>query len=332
MNIAILGAGAWGTALAISLSSKHSITLWTHNPEHAALLAQSRTNQRYLPGFSLPESVRIEGRLEQALQAADLVLAVVPTAGFRAVLKQAAAAGLHVPLLWAGKGFEAGTAKLLHQVVAEELGGRVPYGVLSGPSFAKEVAAGLPTAITLASQDAAFARTTAAKLHTPRLRIYHCDDVAGVEVGGAVKNVMAIAAGICDGLHLGYNARAALITRGLAEITRLGIALGGKPETFMGLTGLGDLVLTCTGDLSRNRTVGLKLAQGESLEKILRELGHTAEGVHTAREVARMADSLAVEMPITQEVCRVLYEGVPAKAAVAELLNREPKPENSREQ
>ena len=332
MNISIFGAGAWGTGLAISLSARHNITLWTHNPDHAAELAQSRSNQRYLPGFALPESVRIEAHVERALQMADLVLVVVPTAGFRAVLKQAAAAGLRVPLLWACKGFEAGTAKLLHQVAAEELGGRVPCGVLSGPSFAKEVAAGLPTAITLASQDATFARAAAAELHAPRLRIYHSDDVAGVEVGGAVKNVMAIAAGICDGMQLGYNARAALITRGLAEITRLGIALGGKPATFMGLTGLGDLVLTCTGDLSRNRTVGLKLAQGESLEKILRELGHTAEGVSTAREVARMADGLAVEMPITQEVCRVLYEGVPAKAAVEELLNREPKPENGREQ
>jgi glycerol-3-phosphate dehydrogenase (NAD(P)+) len=330
MNIAILGTGAWGTALAISLASKHQIHLWGRNPEQMAQMAASRSNQRYLPGFALPPSVQIHTDLATALKTAELVLSVVPTAGLRDTLQAVAATGSRIPLVWASKGFEAGTANLPHQVAAEVFKEDILCGVLSGPSFAQEVAAGLPTALTLASSDVAFAQAIAGKLHAPRMRIYHSDDMVGVEVGGAVKNVMAIAAGICDGLKLGHSGRAALITRGLAEINRLGTALGGKPETFTGLTGLGDLILTCTGDLSRNRTVGLKLAQGESLKKILRDLGHTAEGVSTAREVVRMADSLAVEMPISRSVCRVLYEGLPAKDAAEELLSREPRSENSR--
>jgi glycerol-3-phosphate dehydrogenase (NAD(P)+) len=331
MNIAILGTGAWGTALAISLAARHQVHLWGRNAEQVAQMAVSRSNQRYLPGFVFPPSMQVHSDLEIALKTAELVLSVVPTAGFRHTLPAVAATGAKAPVVWASKGFEAGTAKLPHQVVSEVLKPGIPCGVLSGPSFAQEVAAGLPTALTLASSDVAFAQAAAGELHSPRLRIYHSDDVVGVEVGGAVKNVMAIAAGICDGLKLGHSGRAALITRGLAEINRLGTALGGKPETFTGLTGLGDLILTCTGDLSRNRTVGLKLAQGESLEKILRDLGHTAEGVSTAREVVRMADRFAVEMPISRAVCRVLYEGLPAKDAVEELLNREPKSETGKD-
>jgi glycerol-3-phosphate dehydrogenase (NAD(P)+) len=327
MNIAILGAGAWGTALAISMSGKHNVMLWARNAQQVTAMSASRISP-YLPGFELSQAVRVESNLPTALESAELIIAVVPVAGLRPLLRSLTATGVTIPIIWACKGFESGTAKLPHEVAHEELGSHFPCGVLSGPSFAQEVAAGQPTALTLASMDANFARRTAAQLHSPRLRIYSSDDIGGVEVGGAVKNVMAIAAGICDGMGFGYNARAALITRGLAEITRLGLALGGRMETFLGLTGAGDLILTCTGDLSRNREVGLRLARGQGLESILRELGHVAEGVSTAREVARLADQHGVDMPITKAVCRVLYEGVPAKTAVEALLNREPKAEN----
>jgi len=327
MKISILGAGAWGSALSISLAGRHDVTLWTRNAEQLAAMATSRESA-YLPGFFLPPAVCLEASLPAALASAELIISMVPTAGFRAVLHQVAQSGTDAPVIWACKGFEAGSAKLPHQIVQEVLRSRIPHGVLSGPSFAQEVAAGLPTALTLAAQDAAFAQEMAARLHAPRLRIYASDDVVGVEVGGAVKNVMAIAAGICDGMGFGHNARAALITRGLAEITRLGLALGGKMETFLGLTGVGDLILTCTGDLSRNRAVGQRLARGQQLTDILRELGHVAEGVTTAREVSRLAEREGVDMPITRAVCRVLYEAMPASAAVEELLNREPKMEN----
>jgi glycerol-3-phosphate dehydrogenase (NAD(P)+) len=230
-------------------------------------------------------------------------------------------------LAWACKGFERGTGKLPHEVVAEVLPGAHTVGALSGPSFALEVARGLPTALVLASRDAPFAASCAAELNSERLRIYSSQDVAGVELGGAVKNVIAIAAGIADGLALGRNARAALVTRGLAEIVRLGVALGGQPETFMGLTGLGDLVLTCTGDLSRNREVGLRLAKGQALEAILAELGHVAEGVQSAPSVLALARDRGVEMPITEAVCGVLFEGESPPVAVRKLLARDPRPE-----
>ncbi|MHB0984145.1 MAG: NAD(P)H-dependent glycerol-3-phosphate dehydrogenase [Sulfuricella sp.] len=327
MKIAVLGAGAWGTALAISLAAQHDVRLWTRNPAQLAEMSKDRSNRRYLPGFGFPETLRIALMLEDALDHADLALIVVSTAGLRQVARQMAGLGANVPLLWACKGFEAGTARLPHQVVAEELGGKLRCGVLSGPSFAQEVAKGLPTALTLASNDESFAHATALQLHSPRLRVYSSTDVVGVEIGAAVKNVMAIAAGISDGMGYGYNARAALITRGLAEISRLGAAMGGRPETFMGLAGAGDLILTCTGDLSRNRTVGLRLARGQKLATILAELGHVAEGVHTAGEVLHLAESMNVDMPITRAVCQVLFEGVPPGRAVEELLNREPKAE-----
>lgn len=327
MKIAVLGAGAWGTALAISLAARHEVHLWTRNPAQCAEMSEERVNRRYLPGFPFPDALQIDLEVAQALDQADLALVVVPTAGFRQVVRQMAELGAKMPLVWACKGFEAGTAKLPHQVVAEELGGKTPCGVLSGPSFAQEVAKGLPTALTLASHDEPFAHAMALKLHSPRLRVYSSPDVVGVEVGGAVKNVMAIAAGISDGMGYGYNARAALITRGLAEIGRLGVAMGGRPETFMGLTGAGDLILTCTGDLSRNRTVGLRLARGEKLEAILGDLGHIAEGVNSAAEVVRLAQNMDVEMPITRAVCQVLFEGLPPGKAVDALLNREPRAE-----
>jgi glycerol-3-phosphate dehydrogenase (NAD(P)+) len=236
-------------------------------------------------------------------------------------------AGRRLPVVWACKGFEQAGAKLPHQVVAETLDADAPCGALSGPSFALEVARGLPTALTLAAADAALAESLARELHQRRLRVYFTDDVAGVEVGGAVKNVMAIATGIADGLALGQNARAALVTRGLAEVMRLGVALGGRPETFMGLAGAGDLILTCTGDLSRNRRVGLALGRGERLDAILAALGHVAEGVYTARAVDRLARERAIDMPITREVCAVLFEGRPPAAAVEQLLGRDPRSE-----
>ncbi|PTQ82500.1 glycerol 3-phosphate dehydrogenase (NAD(P)+) [Nitrosospira multiformis] len=331
MRIAVMGAGSWGTALALSLcastASSHQVTLWTRRRQHLADLVSQRINRRYFPAFPLPASLRLTAELKEAVEDADLALIVVPVSGLRETLREIAASGKKVPVIWGCKGFESQSAKLPHQVAEEEYAGEAPYGVLSGPSFALEVAQGLPAALTLASEDGEFAREVAAQLHTPRLRVYSCTDVVGVETGGAVKNVISIAAGICDGMGFGYNARAALITRGLAEITRLGLKLGGRMETFLGLTGVGDLILTCTGDLSRNRRVGLALAAGRSLPDILQELGHIAEGVQTAREVLRLSHLMGIEMPITKGVCSILDDGVPAGQAVEALLSREPKSE-----
>jgi len=328
MKIAILGAGAWGTALAIGFSSRHQVTLWVRDPSHYRDMVSTRINRRNLDPFVLPRSILLSNDLNEAIGDADLLLIAVPMASLRDTFRKIAASGLKLPVIWVSKGFEAGTSKLPHQVAIEEYDDIAPVGTLSGPSFAREVAEGLPVALTLASNDPAFASDMAAALHSQRIRVYSSTDLVGVEVGGAVKNVMAIASGISDGLGLGANARAALITRGLAEITRLGLKLGGRLETFLGLSGVGDLTLTCTGDLSRNRTVGMLLAKGKPLELILAQLGSTAEGVYTAREVASLAQSLDVDMPITQAVCSVLYEGVPAGDAVEELMKRDPKPEN----
>jgi glycerol-3-phosphate dehydrogenase (NAD(P)+) len=331
MRIAVLGAGAWGTALAITLSrsidSSHQVILWARDSVHLAELVSQRVNRRYFPAFPLPDSLRLTSTLAAAVEFAELILIAVPTAGLRETLRRVAACEKKIPLIWGCKGFETQSAKLPHQVAEEEYAAIAPAGVLSGPSFAQEVAQGLPTALTLASYDEEFARRIAGQLRTPRLRVYSCSDIIGVETGGAVKNVISIAAGISDGMGFGHNARAALITRGLAEIARLGLRLGGRRETFMGLTGAGDLILTCTGDLSRNRRVGLMLAAGHHLQAILTELGHTAEGVHTAGEVLRLSRELNVEMPITKAVCSILHDGVPAKLAVEALLNREPKAE-----
>jgi len=327
MRIAVLGAGAWGTAIGVSLCARHEVRLWARNTAFVASLRADRVNPRYLPGISLPSSLVPEGDLARALDGAELALAAVTTNGLREVLRQVKAAGHNAPVICLCKGFESEQVKLPHQICAEELPASMPRAVLSGPSFAEEVARGLPAALTLASSDSAFARTAAPALHGPALRVYLSEDVTGVEVAGAVKNVIAIAAGVSDGLGLGLSARAALITRGLAEMTRLGVALGGRPGTFMGLAGAGDLILTCTGNLSRNRTVGLKLALGEPLADVLAGLGHTAEGVNTARAVAGLAQQLRVEMPITRAVCRVLDNPREARAAVQELLAREQRSE-----
>jgi glycerol-3-phosphate dehydrogenase (NAD(P)+) len=328
MRIAVLGAGAWGTAMAISLAQRHAIRLWTRDSAQCAAMRHTRVNEKYLPGFTFPAGLDITDDLRAALTAAELVLLAVTTAGLRETVRRANAADAQVPLVWLCKGFEPGHAKLPHDVCADEVDAARDRAVLSGPSFAEEVARGLPTAVTLASRRPEFARQAALALHSPALRVYSSEDLVGVEVAGAVKNVMAIAAGICDGLAYGHNARAALITRGLAEITRLGVALGGHTETFMGLAGAGDLILTCTGDLSRNRRVGLKLARGEPLANILAELGHVAEGVNTARELEGLARDLGVDMPITRAVCRVLADPGQARTAVGELLQRPPRAEH----
>lgn len=323
MRIAILGAGAWGTALAVAFAARHEVVLWTRGEADRERLRQERVSAR-LPGITLPESVFVADGIESAAES-EVFIAATSTAGLEPTLAAFAPMMADRGLLWACKGFEAATGRLPHEVVAGVLPGLARSGVLSGPSFALEVARGLPAALTIASSDLAFASATAAALNGPRLRIYASGDLVGAELGGAVKNVMAIATGICDGLRLGANARAALITRGLAEIARLGVCLGGQAETFMGLTGLGDLVLTATGDLSRNRAVGLGLAAGQRLETILADLGHVAEGVSSARSVQALARRHGLQMPITDGVCAVLFEGLAPAAAVQQLLSRDPR-------
>lgn len=329
MPVAVLGAGSWGTALAIQLArGGRPAILWGHDPEHMARIAQERRNVRYLPDASLPETLRVEADLAAALSGVRDILVAVPSHAFRTVL-EAVKPHLHADarLLWATKGLESGSRKLLHEVVADVLGTAIPTAVVSGPTFAREVAEGLPTAVTVASADPAFAHDMAERLHSETFRAYTGTDLIGVEVGGAVKNVLAIAAGIADGLGFGANARTALITRGLAEIMRLGLALGGRAETFMGLAGLGDLVLTCTDNQSRNRRLGLALGRGETLEQALAAIDQVVEGVQTAREVHELAQSLGIDMPITEQVYHVLYEGCAPRDAVHALLNRAQKSE-----
>ena len=333
MKILVLGAGAWGTALAIgaSLSPRgHQVSLWSRKPEHQRSLQSQRQNQRYLPGFALPAALAVLQCDAQALQAhltqQDLVIVATPMAGLRGVLSDVA--DLAVPLAWLCKGFELAQSDTAPGLMAHEIQALVaPHmraGVLSGPSFAQEVARSQPTALVAASAHAAVREALVAAFHSPLLRVYASDDVVGVEVGGAVKNVLAIATGLCDGLNLGLNARAALITRGLTEMTRLGMGLGARAETFMGLSGLGDLVLTATGDLSRNRRVGLALAQGKTLAQAVEELGHVAEGVYSARTVVQRARSLGLEMPIAQAVVDLLDGRLRPEQAVAALMGRGP--------
>jgi glycerol-3-phosphate dehydrogenase (NAD(P)+) len=322
MRVAVLGAGAWGTAIACVLGARLECALWARDAQQARTLAQTRRNPRYLPGIEIPAAVAVTADLAAATAGISLALVATPVAGLREVLQK-----VKPPLVWLCKGFEQGSGALPHQIAAEVFGDQGRFGALSGPSFAEEVARGLPCALTLASRDAAFAREAAAIVHGGRLRVYYSADLVGVEIGGAVKNVMAIAAGISDGLGLGLNARAALITRGLAEIARLGAALGAQPETLMGLAGAGDLILTATGELSRNRRVGVELARGKSLDDILRDLGHVAEGVRSAQEVFNLARKKNVEMPVTEAVVAVLDGRLKPAAAVEKLLSRDPKRE-----
>ena len=333
MKILIIGAGAWGTALAMNAAAcrpgQHQVTLWARDARQAQAMAVSRVNERYLPGLPFPSGLEILHTPVQDLCAAaqnqDLVILATPMAGLRGMLQ--ALRALTVPVAWLCKGFEpaaeGGVGLLAHEVQAAVAPG-LCAGVLSGPSFAQEVARGQPTALVAASPHAVVRESLVQAFHNPMLRVYANDDLVGVEVGGAVKNVLAIATGLCDGLSLGLNARAALITRGLAEMTRLGQALGARTETFMGLSGLGDLVLTATGDLSRNRKVGLLLAQGQTLGQAVASLGHVAEGVYCARTLAQRAQALRVEMPITQAVVALLEGQLGPAQAVAALMGRDP--------
>jgi glycerol-3-phosphate dehydrogenase (NAD(P)+) len=327
-TLAVLGAGSWGTALAaLAARNGTSTRLWGRDARALAAMAAARRNQRYLPGLELPESLSYESDLGAALRGAGIVLIVVPSHAFASILDEIA------PLLdpgaaiaWATKGFEPGTGRFLHELVAEKLPGR-PAAVITGPSFAKEVAAGMPSAVTVHSEDAVFAQQLAAMLHAPDFRAYSGNDVLGAELGGAMKNVLAVATGVADGMELGLNARAGLITRGMNEMLRLGVALGARPETLMGLSGLGDLVLTCTGDLSRNRRLGLALGRGVALDEAVRQIGQVVESVVTADEVMRLAAKHGLDLPIAAGVRAVLHGEVTPVEGLKALMAREQKPE-----
>ena len=327
---AVIGAGSWGTALALLLARcQQDILLWSGEPGHAQAMAKSQSNEAYLPGIPLEPRITPSDNFEEAANASRLVLAV-PSHAFRAVLTQLKE---HLPrdkrcyICWGTKGFEPDSSLLLGDVFEQVMDENAVPAVVSGPSFAGEVARGLPSALTVASANDDDASAVAAWFRDARTRVYTSTDLRGVQLGGAIKNVMAIAAGISDGLGFGANARAALITRGLTELARLGEALGGRPETFMGLTGLGDLILTCTDDQSRNRRVGLAIGRGEDVTTALETIGQEAEGLNTARELFRKSQALEVEMPISEQVYRIVFEKLDPKLAVTALLSREARPE-----
>ncbi len=328
-SIAVLGAGSWGTALAIQLARNgHSIRLWGRDPERMKEMATERRNRRYLPDAEFPDRLAPEADFARAVEGVAAVLVAVPSHSYRQLLERLESRiSARLPVFWASKGLESGSRKFLHCVTEEVLGRERPTGVISGPTFAGEVAQGLPTAVTVAGATIEAARLLANYLHCQTFRTYTSTDVVGVELGGASKNVLAIAAGVADGLGYGANTRAALITRGLAEMMRLGAAVGGSPETFMGLAGMGDLVLTCTDNQSRNRRLGLALGEGRDLESALKDIGQAVEGVKSAPEIARLAQDNAVEMPITEQVCRLVEGRTTPQAAVEALLSREPKTE-----
>ncbi len=329
LKITVLGAGSWGTALgALMARHGHAVTLWGRDAQGAAGIDREHENRRYLPGIVLPDTLRATTDMALALSEAELVLVVVPSHAFTQTLQalaplRPAAAGV----AWATKGFEPGSGRFLHEVAEDLLGPDVPLAVVTGPSFAKEVAQGLPTALTVHSHQAAFAQVVAEVLHGPAFRAYTGEDMIGAELGGAMKNVLAVATGVADGMQLGLNARAGLITRGLNEMLRLSAALGARPETLMGLAGLGDLVLTCTGDLSRNRRLGLALGRGQSLEDAVREIGQVVESVQTADEVMRLAERLGIELPISSAVRDVLHGDLSPAEGLQQLLARQQKPE-----
>ena len=329
MNITILGAGAWGTALGIHFAKhNHPIAMWTHNAEHAQTMQQSRENERYLPNFRLPDNLNVYADMSEALRDSELVLVVTPVVGLRSSVEQIKQhGGGNLPILTACKGFELDTGLLTYQVVQEVLPENPRIGVLSGPSFAQELAQQLPCAVCLASENEAWLHDLVQALNTNVMRLYGNSDVIGVSVGGAVKNVMAIATGLSDGLGYGLNARAALVTRGLAEITRLAIAMGAQTKTMMGLAGMGDLILTCTGALSRNRKVGLGLAEGKTLHQVLKEIGHVAEGIPTIEEVHNAAAKYQIDMPITDMLYQLVRNELAASDVMERLMQREPKSE-----
>ncbi len=329
-TLAVLGAGAWGTALAVLLARNGAcIRLWGHEPGHMEQLIRERCNARFLPGTSFPDALQPCKEISRALDGVRDILMVVPSAGFRETLQRITATTADgIRLAWASKGMEPGTGKLLHEIVGEVMGKDTPMAVISGPTFAHEVAQELPTAISAAASDEGFARDLVSLLHNDRFRVYTSHDIIGLEVGGAVKNVHAIAAGIADGLGFGANTRAALVTRGLVEMTRLGVALGGRRETFMGLAGLGDLVLTCTDNQSRNRRLGLALAGGKTLREALGEIDQAVEGIQSALETTNLARRHGIVMPIAEQVYQVLHEGKPPREAVDALLSRHQRDES----
>jgi glycerol-3-phosphate dehydrogenase (NAD(P)+) len=328
-TVAVLGAGSWGTALAIQFArGGHPVRLWSRQESHAAAMRAERRNRRYLPDATFPAGLEIHSDLATAVTGAAAIVIAVPSHALRALLGQLKPLlARDARLAWATKGFELDTGKLPHQVAYDVFGDRYPVAVLSGPTFAREVGAGLPTAMTIASPDEEFARQLAHSLSAPSFRAYTSTDIVGVEVGGAVKNVLAVGAGLSDGLGFGANTRIALITRGLNEVVRLGVALGAQADTFMGLAGLGDLVLTCTDNQSRNRRFGLALAAGRSVEQALTEIGQVVEGYLAARAVHEVALRKNVEMPIVDGIYRILYENQPAKDVVKDLMTRPVKAE-----
>jgi glycerol-3-phosphate dehydrogenase (NAD(P)+) len=328
-RVAVLGAGSWGTALAMQLARMdHDVRLWARDPEQATAIQETRINQRYLPDFTLPDAIVASDDLDQCLDQADRVLVVTPSHAFPATLDRLATRlTADIGLAWASKGFEPGSGRLLHEVAAERFGPDMPLALITGPSFAREVAAGLPTAVTVAATDPEFGATWAGLLHGSAFRAYYTADLIGAELGGALKNVLAVACGIADGMELGDNTRAALITRGLAEVMRLGRALEADPRTLMGLAGIGDLVLTCTGDLSRNRRFGIALGQGRDREQAVAEIGQVVEGIKTAEETMRLAERADVEMPIAEQVHGILFKGWNARKGVRVLMERELKRE-----
>jgi len=329
-KIAILGAGSWGTALALLAARNGCQTLlWGHNPDHIAALAQDRQNKRYLPDYPFPVNIAVTSDLAEVAAFSNLILVCVPSHAFKKTLIELKPyLSSEIKIAWASKGFNPDDGSLLHEIVAGIFSAQTPAAILSGPTFAHEVAANLPTAITIASSQPDFAKQLAGILHGGLFRIYTSSDVIGVEVGGAVKNVLAIAAGIADGLGFGANTRAALITRGLNEIIRLGIKLGGKQETFMGLAGLGDLILTCTDNQSRNRRFGLALGLGKDRTTAIQEIGQEIEGISAAKETFLLAKKYAIDMPITEQTYKVLYEGLAPRTAVQNLLARGQKAES----
>ena len=329
-SISILGAGSWGTALALQAARNGCETmLWGHNPQHISQVKQARENQRYLAGFNFPANLYVTDNLQQAVSFSELILLAVPSHAFKNTLIAIQPfLTENSQIAWATKGFDSETGELLSQVSLAILGNNINTAVISGPTFAKEVAAGLPTALTIASTSESLANQLTDILHNHCFRIYTSTDIIGVQVGGACKNVLAIAAGIADGLGFGANTRAALITRGLNEIMRLGIKLNGQADTFMGLTGLGDLILTCTDNQSRNRRFGLALGQGQSQQQALAEIAQEVEGIGAAREAYLLSKHYQVEMPITEQVYKVLFENLEPKLAVQNLLTRDQKPEN----
>ncbi len=332
MKTSVIGAGAWGTALAIHLGKLYPTKLWARNSGHVSGMKKAQSNPLYLGNFKFPSLLNIEDDLELALSDVDLIVCAVPTSGFRQILRSINDINQLTPVIWANKGLEQKSAKLPHEIIFEELGDPKKtnrhWGVISGPSFAAELVRDLPTALTVAATSKKAAMLAANIFHHNNMRVYTSEDVTGISVGGALKNVIAIAAGISDGMGFGNNARAALITRGLAEISRFGEHLGANQETFSGLAGSGDLFLTCTGEYSRNREVGIQLAKGEPLNTILKNLGHVAEGVYTTTEVVRRIKNVEIEMPITHEVNNVIQLGKPPKDAVLDLLGRSIKSES----